>query len=99
LPHALPSSPARADQARSEQEEQLAVVYAGLEVTMTQSLGIGKSDEQILQARNRVEEQKAKLKHMIVQGAPTQAAEDLLCKLHEALQRITRDATSSSSQG
>jgi hypothetical protein len=66
---------------------------------MAQSLGIGQPNEQILQARRRVEEQNAKLKHMIVQGAPTQAAEDLLCKLHEALQRITRDATSSSRQG
>jgi hypothetical protein len=46
-------------------------------------------EEEVLQARRRVEEQKAKVQRLIVQGAPTQAAEDLLCKLSEALQQLT----------
>ena len=50
---------------------------------MAQSLELG-----------RAEEQKARLQRLIVQGAPTQAAEDLLCKLHEALLRIARQARS-----
>jgi hypothetical protein len=51
-------------------------------------------EEEVLQARRRVEEQKAKVQRLIVQGAPTQAAEDLLCKLSDALQQLTRDARS-----
>ena len=72
----------------------MTVVPPGLEVTMAQSLRLGHAEEQILEARKRVEEQKAKLQGMIVKGAPTQAAEDLLCKLHEALRRMTRHARS-----
>jgi len=59
---------------------------------MTQSLRIGRAEEQLLEARKRVEEQKARLQSLIVQGAPTQAAEDLLCRLHAALQRVSRQA-------
>jgi hypothetical protein len=51
-------------------------------------------EEEVLQARRRVEDQKAKVQRLIVQGAPTQAAEDLLCKLSDALLQLTRDARS-----
>jgi hypothetical protein len=59
---------------------------------MAQSLRIGQAEEQVREARKRVEEQKARLQRLVVQGAPTQAAEDMLCKLHENLRRITRHA-------
>jgi len=58
------------------------------------SLHVDHAEEQVREARKRVEEQKTTLQRLIVQGAPTQAAEDLLCRLHTALQRITRHARS-----
>ena len=61
---------------------------------MVQSLRLGHAEEQIREARKRVEEQEAKLQRLIVKGAPTQATEDLLCKLHETLRRMTRQARS-----
>lgn len=61
---------------------------------MAQSLRIDRAEEQVLEAHKRVEEQKTTLQRLIVQGAPTQAAEDLLCRLHEALQRTMRHARS-----
>ncbi len=62
---------------------------------MAQSVRLGRAEEQVLEARKRLEEQKAKLERLIVKGAPTQSTEDLLCKLHEALKRLTRHARSS----
>jgi hypothetical protein len=67
----------------------------GWRMAMAQPLRLGRAEEQIVEARRRLEEQKAKLNTLIVKGAPTQAAEDLLCKLHEALKRLTRHARSS----
>ena len=61
---------------------------------MVQSLRLGHAEEQIHEARKRVEEQEAKLQCLIVNGAPTQATEDLLYKLHETLKRMTRQARS-----
>jgi hypothetical protein len=61
---------------------------------MAQSLRIDRAEEQVLEAHKRVEEQKTTLQRLIVQGAPTQAAEDLLCRLHKALERTTRHAQS-----
>jgi hypothetical protein len=61
---------------------------------MAHSLHIGQAEQQVLEARKRVEEQKTILQRLIVQGAPTQAAEDVLRRLHKTLQRITRDARS-----
>ena len=51
-------------------------------------------EEQVLEARRRVEDQKAKVQRLIVQGAATQADEDQLCKLSQALQQLTRAARS-----
>lgn len=62
---------------------------------MAQPLRLGSAEDQIRDARRRLDEQKAKLNSLIVKGAPTQAAEDLLCKLHEAFTRLTRSARSS----
>jgi hypothetical protein len=62
---------------------------------MPQPLGLGRVEEQIIEARRSLDEQKSKLNSLIVKGAPTQAAEDLLCKLHAALGRLTRHARSS----
>jgi len=62
---------------------------------MSQPLGLGRAEAQIVEASRRLEEQKSKLNSLIVKGAPTQAAEDLLCKLHDALKRLTRHARSS----
>ena len=61
---------------------------------MAQSFHLGCAEEQILEARKRLAEQKAKLDGMIVKGAPTQAAEDVLHKLHEALDRLIRGSKS-----
>ena len=61
---------------------------------MAHSLHLDKAEQQVQEARKRVEEQKTTLQRLIVQGAPTQAAEDVLRRLHKALQRITRDARS-----
>lgn len=46
------------------------------------------ADKLILAAEERVREQEARLRTMIVQGAPTQAAEDLLRQLHTTLQEM-----------
>ena len=61
---------------------------------MAQSMRIDRIEEQLSKARKRVEEQKAKLQRLIVQGAPTQAAEDLLCQLNQTLQQLARHARS-----
>jgi hypothetical protein len=63
-----------------------------IEASPINSVRIDRTEEQLLEARTRVEEQKTKLQRLIVQGAPTQAAEDLLCRLHKAMQRITEHA-------
>lgn len=62
---------------------------------MAQSVSTNQIDERLSAARLRVEEQQAKLQRLIVQGAPTQAAEDLLCKLNQDLRQLTRNARSS----
>jgi hypothetical protein len=80
--------------AATEQERQLVVVRRGLEVAMAQSMRLNQADEQIDEARKRFEEQKTRIQRLIVQGAPSQAAEDLLCKLQEAVQRAMRKARS-----
>jgi len=64
--------------------------YRGWRSKMAQSFDLGRAEEQILEARKRLAEQKAKLDSLIVKGAPTQAAEDVLCKLHETLERLMR---------
>jgi hypothetical protein len=46
--------------------------------------------ERCRQAQQRVDEQRTKLQRMIVQGAPTQAAEDLLARLSAALDQMQR---------
>ena len=56
---------------------------------MAQSVRSDRINERVSQARERVEEQRAKLQRLIVQGAPTQAAEDLLCKLNQDLRQLT----------
>jgi hypothetical protein len=61
---------------------------------MAHSVRFNRAEEQVHEARKRVEEQKTRLQRLIVQGAPTQAAEDLLCTLHKTLQRITHHARS-----
>jgi hypothetical protein len=78
----------------TEQERKLAVLPKGLEVAMVQSTRLDQADEQIDEARKRFEEQKTRMQRLIVQGFPSQAAEDLLCKLHEAVQRAMREAKS-----
>jgi len=65
-----------------------------LEVAVVQSIRTDRIDERLSQARKRVEEQRAKLQRLIVQGAPTQAAEDLLCKLSQDLRQLTHHTRS-----
>jgi len=72
----------------------LVVEEPGLEVAMAQSVRTDRIEERVSQARKRVEEQRAKLQRLIVQGAPTQAAEDLLCKLSQDLRQLTRHTRS-----
>jgi hypothetical protein len=71
------------------------VVGREQEVVMAQSVRTDRIEERVSKARKRVEEQRAKLQRLIVQGAPTQAAEDLLCKLSQDLRQLTRHARSS----
>jgi len=61
---------------------------------MAQSVRIERIEERVSEARRRVDEQRAKLERLIVQGAPTQAAEDLLCKLNQDLRQLTSHARS-----
>lgn len=56
---------------------------------MAQSVRTDRHEERVSKARKRVEEQREKLQRLIVQGAPTQAAEDLLCKLNQDLRQLT----------
>ena len=56
---------------------------------MAQSVRTNRIEERVSAARKLVEEQRAKLQRLIVQGAPTQAAEDLLCKLNQDLRQLT----------
>jgi hypothetical protein len=46
------------------------------------------ADRHIQVAEDRVREQEARLRRMIVQGAPTQSAEDLLRRLGATLQAL-----------
>jgi hypothetical protein len=45
-------------------------------------------EDRLVAARRRVDDQEAKLRNLIVNGAPTQAAEDQLRKLKNALETI-----------
>jgi len=72
-----------------EQISGLAVERPELEEVMAQSVRTERIEERVSEARRRVEEQRAKLERLIVQGAPTQAAEDLLCKLNQDLRQLT----------
>jgi hypothetical protein len=69
-------------------------VERGLEVVMTGSVRTDRIEDQVSEARKLVEEQRAKLQRLIVQGAPTQAAEDVFCKLNQALRQLVRRARS-----
>ena len=60
---------------------------------MQQSVRASHIEDQYLEARRRVDEQQVKLDHMIVRGAPTQAAEDHLRKLKIALDLMKRRMT------
>jgi hypothetical protein len=55
---------------------------------MTQPHSTTAADKLIAAAERRVTEQEERLRSMIVQGAPTQAAEDLLCQLHATLREM-----------
>lgn len=55
---------------------------------MSQAQSPAAADRLIEAAEARVREQEARLRSMIVQGAPTQTAEDLLRQLHATLQEM-----------
>jgi hypothetical protein len=55
---------------------------------MTQPHSTAADDKLIQAAEERVREQEERLRIMIVQGTPTQAAEDLLRQLHATLEEI-----------
>jgi hypothetical protein len=50
--------------------------------------------EEIREIERRISDQQANLKRTIMQGCPTQAAEDALRKLQATLQRMKRDGSS-----
>lgn len=52
---------------------------------MSQLQGAASAPERILDIERRISEHEANLKRMVVQGCPTQAAEDLLRKLKATL--------------
>jgi hypothetical protein len=61
---------------------------------MPQSLRACQMEGQLLAAHRRVDEQQTKLQRLIVGGAPTQAAEDQLRRLKEALAELKQLAAS-----
>jgi hypothetical protein len=56
---------------------------------MSQPLHTTWAEQDILEARKRLEDQRALVKRMIIQGAPTQAAVDQLRELQRSLLRMT----------
>jgi hypothetical protein len=46
------------------------------------------ADRRIRKARQRIDDQKKHLQHMIVEGCATQSAEDLLAAMYKALQAM-----------
>ena len=48
------------------------------------------SDKLIQDAQVRIDEQKARLHRLIVQGNPTQSADDILANLYVELRRLKR---------
>jgi hypothetical protein len=55
---------------------------------MFQSHAPDARERQIREARHRIDDQRACLQRMIVQGCPTQSADDLLSHLHEAFRQL-----------
>jgi len=49
------------------------------------------ADRRIGEVQLRIKEQKARLQHMIVQGFPSQSADDFLSKLYVNLDRLRQD--------
>ena len=47
-------------------------------------------ERQIREAQHRIDDQRACLQRMIVQGCPTQSADDLLSHLDKALRQLRR---------
>jgi hypothetical protein len=52
---------------------------------MSLSPSVAEAEKQMREARQRIGDQKARLQRMIVQGAPTQATEDLLAEMYRTL--------------
>lgn len=50
--------------------------------------GTGLPDKLIREVEQRIREQEARLRRMIVQGAPTQSADDVLTKLQATLRQM-----------
>ena len=48
------------------------------------------ADHRIDEVQLRIKEQKARLQHMIVQGFPSQSADDLLTKLYVNLDKLQK---------
>jgi hypothetical protein len=48
------------------------------------------ADRRIDEVQLRIKEQKARLQRMIVQGFPSQSADDLLCKLYVNLDKLPK---------
>ena len=55
---------------------------------MPQHQTILSADYEVQQAQQRIDDQTALLQRMIVQGAPTQSAEDLLSELYATLRKM-----------
>lgn len=56
---------------------------------MSQPLHVTRPEKEILEIGERIEEQRTRLERIIVQGAPTQAAEDRLRELQQILLQMT----------
>ena len=61
---------------------------------VSQSYDPAQLQRELDKAQRRVDEQCARLQHMTVCGFPTQAADDLLCKLSASLREL-QDASAS----
>ena len=61
-----------------------------LETHMSRVHEVVFGDRRIDEVQLRIKEQKARLQRMIVQGFPSQSADDLLCKLYVNLDKLQK---------
>jgi hypothetical protein len=59
-----------------------------MEAFMSQTHNTDRADREIRKAQQRIKEQKVRLRRTVVQGCPTQSADDILRDMEAALRRM-----------